>query len=94
VPQLCSWFGELALANVAGGIKQLAEDYGIAEGTPAHAALHAVSSCIGAGAAGANCGTAAAAAAGATLISSLLSAQDNDALSNEQKRRARHWFRH
>ena len=74
-----------AQANVAGGIKQLAEDYGIAEGTPAHAALHAVSSCVGAGAAGANCGTAAVAAAGATLISSLLSAQDNDALSNEQK---------
>ena len=74
-----------AQANVAGGIKQLAEDYGIAEGTPAHAALHAVSSCAGAGAAGANCGTAAVAAAGATLISSLLSAQENDALSNEQK---------
>ncbi|MCS0707110.1 hemagglutinin repeat-containing protein [Massilia aurea] len=74
-----------AQGNAAGGIKQLAEDYGIAEGTPAHAALHAVSSCAGAGAAGANCGTAAVAAAGATLISSLLSAQDNDALSNEQK---------
>ncbi len=70
---------------VARDIKQLAEDYGIEEGSPAHAAMHAISSCAGAAAGGADCSTAALAVAGTTVLSSLLSAQDVDKLTNQQK---------
>jgi len=72
-------------ANAASGIKQLAEDYGIAEGTSTHAALHAISACAGANFVGAECGTAATAAASAALLNSLLLKRDEEVLNAEQK---------
>jgi len=72
-------------SNTATNIKQLAEDYGIDEGTPAHAALHAVSACVGANSSGSECGTAALGAASAALLTALVAPKDNDGLSAEQQ---------
>ena len=72
-------------SNIATDIKQLAEDYGIDEGTPAHAALHAVSACLGANTAGSDCGSGALGAASAVFVSALLESQRSDELTNEQQ---------
>jgi len=73
----------LVQAKAAQEIKQLAEDLGIPEGSPAHAALHAINACIGAAGQGGNCGAAALGAASAAVAGALLI--DAESLTNEQK---------
>ncbi|WP_332778299.1 hemagglutinin repeat-containing protein, partial [Polaromonas sp.] len=74
----------LVQSKAAEGIKQLADDLGIAEGSVAHTALHAINACLGAAAQASSCGTAALGAASATVVSSLLEGTA-ETLSNEQK---------
>jgi filamentous hemagglutinin len=74
----------LIQSQAAQGIKKLADDLGIAEGSPAHVALHALNACLGAAAQNASCATAAMGASTASIVSSML--QDSaETLTNEQK---------
>lgn len=77
----------LVQSKAAEGIKQLADDFGIPEGSPAHAALHAINACIGAATQAGNCGAAALGAASASVVGALLAETQGDAekLTNEQK---------
>ncbi len=74
-------------AKTAEEIKQLADDLGIAEGSPAHAALHALNACAGAAAQGNSCSTAAMGAATASVVSQLMlgDGENAETLTNEQK---------
>ncbi|MEN6630185.1 MAG: hemagglutinin repeat-containing protein, partial [Sulfuricella sp.] len=73
----------LIQAKAAQEIKQLADDLGIAEGSPTHAALHAINACAGAAVQGGNCGAAALGAASAAVAGALLI--DAESLTNTQK---------
>jgi hypothetical protein len=74
----------LVQSKAATGIKQLADDLGIAEGSPAHAALHAINACMGAAAQGASCAAGAIGASSASVVASLLEGSA-ETLTNEQK---------
>ncbi len=65
-------------------VGKLVADGALIEGSPAHAALHALSACAGAAAQGSSCGAAAFGAATASVVSSLLE-DSAEVLASEQK---------
>jgi filamentous hemagglutinin len=77
----------LVQSKAAEGIKQLTDELGIAEGSPAHAALHAINACVGALAQNSNCGAAALGASSASVMAALIAESQGGAekLTQEQR---------
>jgi filamentous hemagglutinin len=77
----------LVQSKAAEGIKQLTDELGVAEGSPAHAALHAINACVGALAQNSNCGAAALGASSASVVAALIAEAQGGAekLTQEQR---------